>query len=254
MHKTYRTRANGTPKDFDMQEHPEPPYESEVIGCFVAKLAFEAGWRRGNEPLMINLFQQGPWDQRYGDLIAGCTSFLAIEFKRHSGTHGMSAERGKWDRVGLFTHLLGDPALLDTANRCHFLAGGLPCSPGEVQAEVFLPALFDDQDWLKAHFPKFDRERFTTTDTDGVIDEILDGTSGVRSAEELMEYLNVLSGFRWATSQSGSDGPNLLAVGRHTDGRISVSSYYELEYLLKPRSIVRATLTYEPRRRTRPKP
>jgi hypothetical protein len=234
-----------------MHGNVRPPYESEVIGCFVAKLAFKAGWHRCNEPLLINLFQQGPWDKRYGDMIAGCKSFLAIEFKRYSDSHGMSQEREKWNRVGLLTHLIGHSALLETANRCHYLAGGLSDIPGEVKAEVFFPALFNDQGWLNENFPNFDQRNFPTTNTDGVIDQILFGNHGADSPSKLMEYLNAISEFRLASDHGGSSGPSLLAVGRHEDGTIVVSNYDELKYQLQPQSSARATHTDPPGGRNR---
>lgn len=100
---------------------PSIPYENQLLGAFIFALGCESG-KSGTAPT-VNLFQQTPLDQRFGDLIAGSQWCMAIEFKRVR--QGLASERNKWSSV-----LAENPeqlhALKAIADRGHWVCYGTP--------------------------------------------------------------------------------------------------------------------------------
>ncbi|WP_313465521.1 hypothetical protein [Stenotrophomonas sp.] len=111
------------------------PYENQLLGAFILALGQESG-RQGTAP-SLNLFQQTPLDQRFGDLVAGSQWCMAIEFKRLRS--GLSSEKAKWKQA-LNSH---EPeALLQwarSATRGHWICYGV-ADGGEIAllAEPYL--------------------------------------------------------------------------------------------------------------------
>ena len=227
------------------------PYESELIGCFLVALGFSAAKKGKEEPIFVNCLQQSPWDALRGDMMVGCTSFLALEFKRYLKSKQKKAERQKWDRDGLLKNFLDNPHLIAPANEYHLVVYGDDKGLGQIRGQPFLPVL------LHLKRPKSETERSNPEKWDPELDinpseevslreilsRILDERIGNGSAMDVSRYLDSIERYRkniskeesseGSSESGGSGGPALLAVLWNDDGQVVVANPRELKLLLQ---------------------
>lgn len=104
------------------------PYENQMIAAFIYALGYAARDKVGARPFSINLFQQTPLDQNFGDLIAGYKYCVALEFKRSADE--VNTERRKWSEEAIEV-FLGDETLCRQADAAHRLVfGDIARNPG----------------------------------------------------------------------------------------------------------------------------
>lgn len=101
------------------------PYENQLIGVFIYALGRESG--SSGQALPVNLFQQTPLDQRFGDLVVGAQWCVAIEFKRTR--KGLAGEARKWSAVlERLPHILEPWKKI--ADRGHWVCYAQRCADG----------------------------------------------------------------------------------------------------------------------------
>ncbi|TFZ45281.1 hypothetical protein E5C33_10860 [Stenotrophomonas maltophilia] len=112
---------------------PPLPYENQMLGAFIYALGRECG--PTDPALPVNLFQQTPLDQRFGDLVVGAQWCVAIEFKRTR--KGLAGEFRKWsDALKQHPQIIHRWAHI--ADRGHWVCYGQPHPEGvELRAEPY---------------------------------------------------------------------------------------------------------------------
>lgn len=201
------------------------PYENQLIGAFLYALGYHGG-QHNAAATSVNLFQQTPLDQSFGDLIVGASHCLALEFKRDERL--LETERDKWSEDGFATAIKA-PEMARIAIRAHFVVYPKPAASKlelicNRYAKYMLPAV--------SQFRAIPAMALIRAIHAGEQDA--QGSVGVSPAE-LERYLQYLSTFRRPTSggREGSTG-SWLAVAQKRDG-FQLMTASSLTQLLEPR-------------------
>lgn len=193
---------------------PPMPYENQLLGAFIYALGRESG--ADGPALSVNLFQQTPLDQRFGDLVVGAQWCMAIEFKRVR--KGLSSEKRKWGEV-----LVANPQSLDgwkrVADRGHWVCYGQAIPDGVTLLAEPYRSIFSPQ-------------RTCAIEATELIQALAHRTIGKdhprygAPAAALTRYLDVLSKLRGGGGGGGdaSDATWLCAFGGGGDYRLACAS------------------------------
>jgi hypothetical protein len=201
------------------------PYENQLIGAFLYALGYHSGQHNASTT-SVNLFQQTPLDQSFGDVIVGASRCFALEFKRDERL--LDTERDKWSEGG-FAAALKEPEMARVAARAHFAV-----YPKSAASELELICC----QYAKYMLPAASQLR--TIPALALIRAIHAGERGAKGAvgaspPELERYLHYLRTFRRRTTggREGSTG-SWLAVAQKQNG-FQLMTASSLTQLLEPR-------------------
>ena len=132
-------------------------YENQLLGAFIFAFGFAAG-SRGYRNALVNLFQQTPRDQLYGDAVVGTnprigkTLAVAIEFKRSMA--GVSQEKRKWKLTLAKSCVEGQKDSLLSRKGHLFAYGDDEAENGEqIWITAFEDAIFGVQEVKELRYP-----------------------------------------------------------------------------------------------------
>ena len=176
-----------------------PPYENQLIGAFLLGLGYYGGSNRFPHPIRANLYQQGPLDAQFGDLLIGAASFVMIEFKRFGSRDDVKAEIEKWDVPALKDWLNEDLARWKMAQRCHVLAYSQPKSQGETCWRSYMHTV-TGKPFAVAGDPT------VILTADNLIQELYSPTILGAPPDQVLGYLNSVRKFRKVTQRKSATG------------------------------------------------
>lgn len=241
--------ASGTDDENGLLETssaPYDPYENELIGQFLMALGYLAG-KEKVDVLAVGLLQQTPRDGTYGDLLLGCGSYHAIEFKRARPRNGFKSEERKWDLRSLGACVQKN--WLSTVDRGHWLVWGSANRENVLYAAYMRCVI---REWARA-----DNECAADNLLKLIIADHAKMRSGVkpapavagfRTATDLDAYLRDIGRYRVAndSGSSGGVGMSYLGVGIHSDHGLVMFSAETLSLELERRSTPHADLPLVP--------
>jgi hypothetical protein len=201
------------------------PYENQLLGAFVYALGYHGG--RASAPgAAVNLFQQTPLDQSFGDLIVGSSHCLALEFKRDKGL--LADERRKWTE-GAFATACLDAGMKRVALQAHFVV--YPESmPGGLQLWCALYAKY--MLGARAELPVYPMDALVRAIHAGP--QAAKGPLGVPPAD-LEHYLRSLKEFRRKGSTGRSSGEEAWVAVAQKQGKLQIVTASSLTQLLEPK-------------------
>jgi hypothetical protein len=189
------------------------PYENQLIGAFLICLGFQAARAGHAVPPSANLFQQNPGDSHYGDLLIGCKTIIAMEFKRTADD--VRSERNKY---GVLPQEWYAPTLLPS-DTYHFMVYGDPIQPLHMAYTFYRSVFLIPLSATASH------------GAEQLIEVLLKGRCGGR-ATDVDAYLKRLSSRRKKKDGSGSTG-GFCVIGKKENGALCIAVESSLEKMLE---------------------